>query len=63
MEVFEVLAEAKTLEDLQKIEPKAREVHRRYLDGLSVATAKGAGHSSQGSRHNYSRRCAEASVV
>lgn len=31
-EVFEVLAEARNLEDLRRIEPKARQVYRRYLD-------------------------------
>ena len=35
-EVFEVLAEAKSLEDLRRIEPKAREVYRRYMDELEV---------------------------
>jgi DNA polymerase I len=36
-EVFEVLAEARSLEDLRKIEPKAQEVYRRFLDGLGGA--------------------------
>jgi len=30
-EVFEVLAEAKSLEDLRRIEPRAREVYRKYI--------------------------------
>jgi hypothetical protein len=32
-------AEAKTLEELQRIEPKSRDVYRRYLEELSIATA------------------------
>ena len=39
-EVFEVLAEARSLEDLKWIEPKAREVYRRYMDGLDGADIK-----------------------
>jgi len=61
--VFAVLAEAKTLEELQRIEPKVREVRRRYLYGLNGATAGELAIHRRVSRLNYSRRCAEASAV
>jgi len=62
-EVFEVLAEAKSLEDLRRIEPKAREVYRRYMDELDGADVKELAIHRRVSRLNYSRRCAEASAV
>ena len=62
-EVFEVLAEAKSLEDLRRIEPKARGVYRRYLDELDGANVKELAIHRRVSRLNYSRRCAEASAV
>ena len=39
-EVFEVLAEAKCLEDLRRIEAKARDVYRRYMDELDAVDVK-----------------------
>jgi DNA polymerase I len=39
-EVFEVLSEAKSLEDLKRIELKARQVYSRYLDDLCGADVK-----------------------
>jgi len=62
-EVFEVLAEARSLEDLRRIEPKARQVYRRYLDELGDADVKEMAIHRRVSRLNYSRRCAEASAV
>jgi DNA polymerase, archaea type len=62
-EVFEVLAEAKSLEDLRRIEPKAQQVYRRYLDELDGADVKELAIHRRVSRLNYSRRCAEASAV
>ena len=38
--VFEVLAEARSLEDLRKTEPKARQVYRRYSDELGGAEVR-----------------------
>jgi DNA polymerase I len=35
-EGFEVLAEARSLEDLKRIEAKARGVYRRYMDELDA---------------------------
>jgi DNA polymerase, archaea type len=39
-EVFEVLAEARSREDLKRIEPKARLVYKRYLDELDDADVR-----------------------
>ena len=54
-EVFEVLAEARSLEDLKRIEPKAREVYRRYMDELEGADVKELAIHRRVSRLNYSR--------
>ncbi|MGD0951830.1 MAG: hypothetical protein ABR985_05475 [Methanotrichaceae archaeon] len=62
-EVFEVLAEAKSLKDLRRIEPKAREVYRRYMDDLEGADVKELAIHRRVSKLNYSHRCAEASAV
>jgi DNA polymerase I len=62
-EVFEVLAEARSLEDLRRIEPKARQVYRRYKNDLDGADVKELAIHRRVSRMNYSRRCAEASAV
>ena len=60
---FEVLVEAKSLEDLRRIEPEARQVYRRYQDELEDAVVKELAIHRRVSRLNYSRRCAEASAV
>jgi DNA polymerase I len=62
-EVFDVLAGAKSLEDLKRIEPKARQVYRKYMDELDGADVKELAIHRRVSRLNYSRRCAEASAV
>jgi DNA polymerase I len=62
-EVFEVLGEARSLEELRRIEPKARDVYKRYLEGLNCATAGEMAIHRRVSRLHYSRRCAEASAV
>jgi len=62
-EVFEILAEARSLEDLKRIEPRAREVYRRYMDELDGADVKELAIHRRVSKLNYSRRCAEASAV
>ncbi len=58
-----MLAEVRNLEDLRRIEPKARQVYRRYLDELDNADVKELAIHRRVSRLNYSRRCAEASAV
>jgi DNA polymerase, archaea type len=62
-EVFEVLSKARSLEDLRRIEPRAREVYRRYMDELDGVDVKELAIHRRVSRLNYSRRCAEASAV
>ena len=62
-EVFEILANARSLEDLGRIEPKARQVYRRYMDELDDADVKELAIHKRVSKLNYSRRCAEASAV
>ena len=62
-EVFDILVEARSLEDLRRIEPKARQVYRRYMDELDGADVKELAIHRRVSRLNYSRRCAEASAV
>jgi len=54
-EVLAVLAEARSLEDLRRIEPKAREVYRRYMDELDGADVKELAIHRRVSRLNYSR--------
>ncbi|MCX6680948.1 MAG: type B DNA-directed DNA polymerase [Methanothrix sp.] len=62
-EIFEVLAEARCREELRWIEPKAREVRRRYMDELVEADVRELAIHRRVSRLSYSRRCAEASAV
>ena len=62
-EVFEVLAEAKSQEDLRQLEPKARQVYRRYMDELDAVDVKELAIHRRVGKLNYSRRCAEASAV
>jgi DNA polymerase I len=62
-EVFEVLAQARSLEDLKRIKPNAKQVYRKYLDGLNDADVRDLAIHRRVSRLNYSRRCAEASAV
>ncbi|MGD0951835.1 MAG: hypothetical protein ABR985_05500 [Methanotrichaceae archaeon] len=40
------MSEARSLEDLRRIESKAREVYRRYMD--ECGRCQGAGYPSQG---------------
>ena len=62
-ELFEVLSEAGSREELRWIEPKAREVRRRYMDELVEANVRELAIHRRVSRLSYSRRCAEASAV
>jgi len=45
-ELFEVLGQARSREELQRVEPQAREIARRYRDGLREAEE--AGYPPQG---------------
>jgi len=62
-ELFEILAEASSREELRRMGPKAQEVRRRYMDGLEGANARELAIHRRTSRLSYSRRCAEASAV
>jgi DNA polymerase I len=62
-ELFEVLGEARSREELQRIKPKARGVARRYMDGLREVDVQELAIHRRVSRLSYSRRCAEASAV
>ena len=62
-ELFEVLGEARSQEELRRVEPKAQRVYRRYLDELGDVDVKELAIHRRVSRLNYSRRCAEASAV
>ena len=59
-ELFEVLGEAKSREELRRLEPKAREVRRRYMDGLVEADVRELAIHRRVSRLSYSRKCAES---
>jgi len=52
----------KDLEELRKIDTKAREVRRKYFEGLNRATAGELAVHRRVNRLNYSKRCAYASV-
>ncbi len=62
-ELFAVLAEARSLEELSWLEPKAQAVRRRYIAELGEADIRELAIHRRVSRLNYSRRCAEASAV
>ena len=64
-ELFEVLAGARSREELQMVEPDAEEVRAKYMRELvdaDIDVRELAIHRRIG-RLNYSRRCAEASAV
>lgn len=62
-ELFEVLGEARSREELRKIEPKAREVRGRYMDELMEVDVQELAIHRRASTLRYSRWCAEASAV
>lgn len=62
-ELFEVLGEARSLEDLRWIEPKAQAVRRKYVAELEQADVRELAIHRRVGRLNYSRRCAEGSAV
>jgi DNA polymerase, archaea type len=62
-DLFDVLAKARSKDELRMIEPMAREVRERYMQELEGADVKELAIHRRVSRMNYSRRCAEASAV
>jgi DNA polymerase, archaea type len=59
-ELFEVLAQARSKEELRIVELEAQEVRERYMMGLKDADVR---ELAIPRRLNYSRRCVEASAV
>jgi DNA polymerase elongation subunit (family B) len=62
-ELFDVLAMARSLDELRNVEPTAREVYGKYLRELEDADVRDLAIHRRISRMNYSRKCAEASAV
>jgi DNA polymerase, archaea type len=62
-ELFDLLAKARSLDELRVIAPMAREVRERYMRELEDADVRELAIHRRVSRINYSRRCAEASAV
>lgn len=62
-ELFECLCEARSREELRRIEPKARGIYKKYRDGLGNADVRDLAIHRRVSQLSYSRRCAEASAV
>jgi DNA polymerase elongation subunit (family B) len=62
-DLFDVLAKARSKDELFRIEPEAQEVRDRYMRELKDADVRELAIHRRVSRMNYSRRCAEASAV
>jgi len=62
-ELFDILAKARSLDELRMIKPRTQEVRAKYMDGLRNVDARELAIHRRVSRMNYSRRCAEASAV
>jgi len=62
-DLFEILAGARSLDELRAIEPVAQEVRTKYMDELMNVDARELAIHRRMSRMNYSRRCAEASAA
>ena len=62
-ELFDILAKARSIDELRMIKPMAQEVRAKYMDGLKDVDARELAIHRRVSRLNYSRRCAEASAV
>jgi DNA polymerase, archaea type len=62
-DLFDVLAKARSKDELRMIEPMAREVREKYMSELEDADIRELAIHRRVSRINYSRKCAEASAV
>lgn len=62
-ELFEVLGEARSQEDLRRVELRIQGIYWSYRDGLADADVREMAIHRRVSRLNYSCRCAEASAV
>ena len=56
-ELFEVLGQARNREELHEVVPRAREIARRYRDGLEEAEVRELAIHRRLSRLRYSRQC------
>jgi DNA polymerase I len=62
-DIFAVLAQAQSREELRMVEPRAKKVHEKYMQELENADVRKLAIHRRVSKLNYSRRCAEASAV
>jgi DNA polymerase, archaea type len=62
-ELFDVLAKARSKDELRMIEPTAKKVREKYIQELEDADVRELAIHRRVGRLNYSRRCAEASAV
>lgn len=62
-ELFEVLGQARSREEVQEVEPRAREIAKRYRNRLVEAEVWELAIHRRVSRLRYSRQCVEASAV
>jgi DNA polymerase I len=62
-DLFDVLAQAPSREELQMIKSKAVEVRAKYMRDLKCADVRELAVHRRLSRINYSRRCAESSAL
>ena len=62
-ELFDCLGEARNLQELARLEPKASGIYKSHVEGLQDADVREMAIHRRVSRLNYSRRCAEASAV
>jgi DNA polymerase, archaea type len=63
LELFEILAQARSREELLNVKSGAHVVREEYVQGLEDADVRELAIHCRLSRVNYSRRCAEASAV
>lgn len=63
MEVFEKMGEARSIEELRRVEGEAREIAGRYRRGLEGADPSEMVIRRRISRLHYDKRCVQASVV
>jgi DNA polymerase I len=63
MEVFEKMGEARSIEELRRIETQAMEIARRYRRGLEGADPSEMVIHRRISKLHYEKKCVQASVV
>jgi DNA polymerase I len=63
LELFDILARARSQNELLEAYDIAQEVHEKYIQGLDDADVRELAIHRRLSRVTYSRRCAEASAV